>query len=86
MVGGGLRLVGEGLYFLLAMVHVFEFDFSDFLVEQAVGFFDLSIFFLEESMLSGSFSQMIMVFGDFIGIELFFGLIDGDIVLFSNGQ
>ena len=85
MAGGGLRLLEERLYFLLAVVHVFEFDFSDFFVEKAVGFFDLSIFFLEKSMLSRSFGEVIMVFGDFVGIELLFGLFDRDVVLFSNG-
>jgi hypothetical protein len=58
------------------MIHIFEFDFSDFLEEHTIGLFDLTIFLLEQSMFPGPFSEVIVVFGHFVRIELFFGLVN----------
>jgi hypothetical protein len=66
------------------MVHIFEFDFSDFFEEHTIGLFDLSIFLLEQSMFPGSFSEVIVVFGYFVRIELFFGLVNGYVILLCN--
>ncbi len=76
----------RGIDFLLAVVHIFEFDFSDFFEEHTVGLFDFGIFLLKQSMFSGPFSEVIVIFGYFIRIELFFGLVNGYIILFSNGE
>lgn len=37
-------------------------------------------------MFAGSLGEMVMVFGDFIGIEQFFRLFDGYVVVFGNGE
>jgi hypothetical protein len=65
------------------MEHVFEFDFSDFLVEHAVGFLDFEIPFLKESVFTAALGEWVDGLGGFVGAEYFFGdrveglLVDG---------
>lgn len=67
------------------MIHIFEFDFSDSFIEYSVRFFDLGVPLFKQSMFPASFGEWIVIFGYFVGIELFFGLGDGYVVLLDDG-